>query len=79
MRDATTRQEIAEFGAALRAVREKQGLSQTDLSDASGLHRTHVSRIERGLCVPRFETLMKLRRGLGTLADVFAVIDGDSR
>jgi ribosome-binding protein aMBF1 (putative translation factor) len=77
MRDATTRQEIAEFGAALRAVREKQGLSQTDLSDASGLHRTHVSRIERGLCVPRFETLM--RRGLVTLADVFAVIDGDSR
>jgi transcriptional regulator with XRE-family HTH domain len=78
VRNAAAWQEIAKFGAALRAVRERQGMSQTDLSAASGLHRTHISRIERGLCEPRFETLMKLRSGLGTLADVFAVIEDKS-
>jgi transcriptional regulator with XRE-family HTH domain len=77
MRDATTQQEINALGAAVRTVREQQGMSQTDLSEASGLHRTHVSQIERGLCVPRFETLMKLRRGLGSLAEVFALIEDE--
>jgi len=50
-------------------------MSQSDLSKASGLHRTHISRIERGVCEPRFETLMKLRDGLGSLADVFALAE----
>jgi transcriptional regulator with XRE-family HTH domain len=68
---------LAKFGAALRTVREQQGMSQVDLSAAAGLHRTHISRIERGLCEPRFETLMKLRRGLGSLADVFATIEDE--
>ena len=75
MRDATEQQKLVKFGAALRTVRERQAMSQVDLSAASGLHRTHISRIERGLCEPRFETLMKLRHGLGSLADVFAVIE----
>ncbi len=74
-RDATAQQKLVKFGTALRTVRERQGMSQVDLSAASGLHRTHISRIERGLCDPHFETLMKLRRGLGSLAEVFAVIE----
>jgi transcriptional regulator with XRE-family HTH domain len=52
-------------------------MSQVDLSAASGLHRTHISRIERGLCEPHFETLMKLRSGLGSLAEVLALCEGD--
>ncbi len=74
-RDAGAWREVAQFGAALRTVRERQGMSQSDLSKASGLHRTHISRIERGVCEPRFETLMKLRDGLGSLADVFALAE----
>jgi transcriptional regulator with XRE-family HTH domain len=70
---ASEQQRLAAFGAALRAVREQRGMSQTDLSAASGLHRTHISRIERGACNLRYDTLMKLRHGLGgSLADVFA-------
>jgi transcriptional regulator with XRE-family HTH domain len=65
-----------DLGAALRAVREQQGMPQVDLSDASGLHRTHISRTERGLCDPRYDTLMKLRRGPGSLAEVFALTEG---
>jgi DNA-binding XRE family transcriptional regulator len=67
--------ELSKLGAALRAERERQGLSQTDLSRASGLHRTSISAIERGRQEPRFETLMKLRRGLGSLAEVFEAIE----
>lgn len=78
MREATEQQELARFGAALRAVREQQGMSRTDLSKRSGLHRTHISRIERGRCVPRFGTLMKLRQGLGSLAEVFAIAEDET-
>jgi transcriptional regulator with XRE-family HTH domain len=66
---------LAKLGAARRAERERQGMSHTDLSRASGLHRTHISRIERGLCEPTLITLMKLRQGLGSLAGVFASLE----
>jgi DNA-binding XRE family transcriptional regulator len=64
--------ELAKLGAALRAERERQGMSQAALSRASGLHRATISKIERGQEEPRFDTLMKLRDGLGSLARVFA-------
>jgi len=66
---------LAKLGAALRAERERQGMSHTDLSRASGLHRTHIARIERGLCEPTLITLMKLRQGLGSLARIFASLE----
>lgn len=79
MRDATAQQALARFGAALRTVRQQQGMSQTDLSNLSGLHRTHISRIERGLADPRYDTLVKLRTGLGSLARVLALCEDDER
>ena len=69
---------LAKLGAALRAERERQGMSHTDLSRASGLHRTHISRIERGLCEPTAKTLMRLQRGLGSLAAVFAAVEDEA-
>lgn len=53
------------FGKTLAAERKKAGLSQEELGDRAGLHRTEVSLIERGLREPRLETLLKLARGLG--------------
>lgn len=53
------------FGKTLAAERRKAGLSQEELGDRAGLHRTEVSLIERGLREPRLETLLKLARGLG--------------
>jgi transcriptional regulator with XRE-family HTH domain len=38
----------AEFGKRVRAVREELGWSQENLAEASGLHWTYVSSIERG-------------------------------
>ena len=36
------------FGARVRALRVERGLSQEDLAQNAGLHRTYVGGIERG-------------------------------
>ena len=38
----------ARFGLAVRARREELGLTQEDLADKAGIHRTYLSDIERG-------------------------------
>jgi len=53
------------FGQALRAARTQRGMSQDQFADATGLHRTHISLLERGLREPNLETLVKLSRALG--------------
>jgi transcriptional regulator with XRE-family HTH domain len=52
------------FGERLRQVRLAKRLSQEALADAAGLHRTHVSLIERGRRSVRLETLERLARAL---------------
>ena len=37
-----------DFGDRLRALRLEAGISQEELADRSGLHRTYVSSVERG-------------------------------
>jgi transcriptional regulator with XRE-family HTH domain len=53
-----------DFGKALRAARRERDLSQDQLALDAGLHRTHVSLIERGLREPSLDTLVKLCRAL---------------
>jgi transcriptional regulator with XRE-family HTH domain len=48
------------IGEVIRRVREERGLSQADLSQASGLHRTYISQLERGLKSPTLSTIGKL-------------------
>ncbi len=55
----------ADFGLALRNARKQRNMSQDQFAEATGLHRTHISLIERGLREPNLETLVKLSRGLG--------------
>lgn len=40
--------ELERFGARVRAERERRGMSQEELADRSGLHRTYVGGVERG-------------------------------
>ena len=42
------RKELAAFGSAVRQYRSSLSLSQEELAERSGLHRTYVSGIERG-------------------------------
>lgn len=51
-------------GANLRRVREAQGISQEDLADRAGLHRTYVSGVERGVRNPTVKVLEKIAKAL---------------
>lgn len=53
-----------QFATNLRAARLAAGLSQEALGDASGLHRTEVSLLERAGREPRLRTIAKLARAL---------------
>jgi transcriptional regulator with XRE-family HTH domain len=53
-----------EFGARLREFREMRRISQEALADAAGIHRTHVSLIERNKRVVRLDTLFRLASAL---------------
>ena len=60
------------FGAAVRELRERKGLTQEQLADLSGLHRTYVSGVERGLRNPSLVNVVKLARALGVrVGDLF--------
>lgn len=51
---------VDEFGRRIRELREERTMSQEDLADKAGLHRTHISLIERGQRSVRVETIEKL-------------------
>ena len=53
------------FGERLREARASKGLSQEELAHLAGIHRTHVSLIERSRRSVRLETLERLCRALG--------------
>jgi len=46
----------------LKEVREKRGWTQRDLASRLGLTQTHISGIESGKIVPRYDTLLELVR-----------------
>ena len=45
---------------ALRQARKSQGLSQLDVARDTGLTQKHISKIETGKIVPRYDTLLEL-------------------
>src|SRR5947209_17523155 len=54
----------AEMREQLREARSNKGWSQRDLGERLGLPQMHVSGIESGKIVPRFDTLLDYVRGL---------------
>lgn len=49
-----------EFGARLRAIREKRGFTQSQLAEAIGTYAPQISKYETGEVVPEGETLAAL-------------------
>lgn len=61
------------FGQALREARKSKGISQEDLAEKSGLDRSFISLVERGIQIPNIVVLLKLAEVLGvSAADLIA-------
>jgi transcriptional regulator with XRE-family HTH domain len=52
------------FGKLLRDTRLEKHLTQEDLAEKSGIHRNHISFMERGLRSPTLETLLQVCNAL---------------
>lgn len=52
------------FSKVLKEHRSKKGLSQTELSEKSDLHRNAISLLERKERMPTLETIVKISQGL---------------
>jgi len=60
----------SEFGERLRTLRKARGWTQADLGNASGLTRSHISRLEAGdIQLPSRDRLHRLAQALGTTPD----------
>lgn len=60
------------FGRRVRELRQPLGLSQEELADRSGLHRTYVGSVERGERNISLDAIYALSRALGVqVRDLF--------
>jgi len=48
-----------DIGSRIRQLREEKGMSQVDIEEMAGLHRTYVSRVENSHILPSLETLQR--------------------
>ncbi len=55
------------FPQVLKEARLQKGISQEELADLAGLHRTYISQIERGLKSPSLRSLGQIADALGIL------------
>ncbi len=68
------------FGQIVRRRRQETGLSQEELADHAGLHRTYVSLLERGHRNPSLAVIKVLATALGAgMADLLRELDGPRR
>ncbi len=54
------------FGARVKELREAQKWSQEELADRTGLHRTYISAVERGVRNPTITVIERISIGLQT-------------
>jgi transcriptional regulator with XRE-family HTH domain len=52
------------LGEAVRRIRKERGLTQDALHDVSGVHRNHLSAIERGALNPSYQTMLRVADAL---------------
>ncbi|MEV3858820.1 helix-turn-helix domain-containing protein [Streptomyces sp. NPDC050095] len=63
---------LAAIGPRLRAVRERRGETLTDVSRASGIALSTLSRVEHGRRKPHLELLLRLSKAYGVSLDELA-------
>ena len=69
---------VAGVGARVRALRSQQGMTLSELAEATGLSASMVSTVERGRTAPSLGTLARLASGLGVrVASLFSAAPAD--
>lgn len=53
------------FGDEMRKARLNKGISQMDLYKLTGLDRTFISDLERGIQAPSIRTIFRVAQGIG--------------
>lgn len=67
---------LVRYGHAVRKVRLEQGISQEELADRCGLHRTYISDIELGKRNLSLENIERISISLNkTLSDFFKEVE----
>lgn len=65
----------AAVGLNVARHRQAQGLSQEEVADRAGLHRTEISLLELGKRTPRIDTIVRVMGALGVnIAEAFVGI-----
>ncbi len=65
-----------EFGLRVLEIRQSKGLSQQEMADVCGLHRTHISKIEQGNFRVQLDTLIQIAQGLRvSLSELFEGVE----
>jgi len=63
-----------QFGARIAELRKQLSLSQEELAERCGFHRTYIGSIERGEKSPTLNTIEKFAKGLSvTIPDLLSV------
>ncbi len=61
-----------ELGKSVRRLRHKLNISQEDLAEKAGIHRTYMGKIERGESNPPLHTVSKVAKALRVkISDLF--------
>ncbi len=55
----------ASLGAAIRHYRQQAGLSQAELAERAGLHRSYLSALEQGRETEQVKRILRLLKQLG--------------
>ncbi len=57
--------EVTKFGKRLREIRLKKKMSQGDIAEKLGVHRSYISGLERGKRNPSLLTINKMAKAVG--------------
>ena len=69
---------LLEYGRAIRLIRQQREISQEELADLCGLHRTYISDVELGKRNVSLENIERLADALEVkISDVFVEIERD--
>ncbi len=71
--DTASVDDLARLGRRIAEVRKERGWTQVDLSEAAGISRVTVSKIERGATDVGYVRIVRLARALGVSAS--ALVD----